>query len=117
VAQIGGERSRLCDTVTNEWMVMIGSVEWALLEWFVPLSARMQLELTPPVHTLIFALAVAAIGGLFLAAVMIRSRASRVATIRVLPPRLLSNFASRPTAVPPGHSAPIGGSGPRAPSA
>lgn len=89
---------------------------WSLLAWLVPVEIWLRLELTPVPNVLLVALLLAVIGGLtigiFGAGVRLLVVIVRVATPRCWArstlPRVAPQFISR--------RAPIGGSGPRAPS-
>ena len=90
------------------------SVEWTLLEWVVPLSTWLHLEVGAILQVTIALVALLVVGAL-IAAVWVANGAARAA-------RVPNVFSPRPRPVPqdrwaPADSArPMGGNGPRAPA-
>jgi len=95
----------------------VKSVEWLLLEWLVPLSTWLHLELSPVPNLVVVTLLLALIGSLAIAITVVGTRIPAAVSAGVAKPRR-SISSSDGSAVPPAYrDAPVGGSGPRAPSA
>jgi len=94
---------------------MVGSLEWALLEWLVPSLARVQLDFNPTSH--ILPLAFVALAAVLLAALLVPYQASTGHAVPAVCPPQRREISGIVGTFPIGHTAPIGGNGPRAPSA
>lgn len=95
---------------------MVGSVEWVLLELLVPADTWLRMEVGAVPQAVLLALLLAVIGGLAIGIVTVGHRLLVVIVALPLPRR--ENAAALPELLQParGRLAPVGGSGPRAPS-
>lgn len=95
---------------------MVVSVEWLLLEWLVPVSTWLHLELNPLPHLVFVALLLALLGSLAIAITVAGSRIRTVVAVNAeRPVRSIASFLGL-ALIPAHRDAPVGGSGPRAPA-
>lgn len=97
---------------------MVGSVEWVLLELLVPADTWLRMEVGAVPQAVLLALLLAVIGGLAIGIVAVGHRLLVVIVALPLPLPRRENAAALPELLQParGRLAPVGGSGPRAPS-
>lgn len=95
---------------------MVGSAEWALLEWIVPIVVRVQLDLNSSTQLLPLALVLLAVGGLLLAATVVRSRVFNQATGPFVGAHRAPRIAETHEHFSSSRTQRMGSNGPRAPS-